>query len=303
MPSTSDRRPWLAALLNVLFPGLGFLYAGETKQVGLGAVMPLVGITAGALAALFLPSSLFSAILFDGAQPAALLLLGVLGWRSAQRAPIPFVPGKLNRWYWYWAYAAAITWGYVAGVAPVIRHNLVQAYRIPSESMVPTLMVGDYLVIDRRSAFQERVADGDLVVFRSMEDTALVVLKRVAGTPGDTLEMRHGVLYRDGYAQRHDPFIDTTLATPDTPEMVAHMRAWQTAAFAGPVPPDYKPDPSNWGPISVPSGYFFALGDHRNASWDSRYYGLVRIDYVLGRPRLIYWQSAGMWGRIGKGLE
>ena len=74
-------------------------------------------------------------------------------------------------------------------------------------------------------------------------------------------------------------------------------------AFARPVPPNYTPDPSNWGPIIVPPGHFFTIGDNRNHSWDSRYYGFVPDSNLLGRPRLIYWNSffllPGMLARLG----
>lgn len=307
MPETSTpRRPWLAALLNALFPGLGHLYAGDTKNIGLGGAVPLVTLTGMAFLIFFAPPSLGTALFFLALPFLSLALLAFLGWRSAARASSPFSPGRWNQWYWYVGYGVAISGFYALAVRPWFNANLFQTYRIPSESMSPTLVVGDFVVVDKRNAFQGTLFDGEVVVFRSPEDPSLEVLKRIGGAPGDTLEMRQGVLYRDGVADRRF-VLDSVGPAPLTPEMLAQMREWQSKYFAGPVPPGYTPDAANWGPIDVPRFYFFALGDNRAQSWDSRYYGLVPINKVLGRPRMIYFNkdlfTPGNFARIGKGIE
>ena len=221
-------------------------------------------------------------------------------------ASVPFAPTPLNRWYWYLGFAAVSGILYSFVVSPYVRTHFVQSFRIPSESMSPTLIVGDFVILDRRVTAAADFHVGDLVAFRSVEEPELQVLKRVAGVAGvagDTLQMSGGALIRNWVRQREDPFYDPAASTPMDAARLSMMRAWQIPAFARPVPPNYTPDPSNWGPIVVPAGHFFTIGDNGHHSWDSRYFGFVPDSNVIGRPRVIYWNKLflmpGMLARVG----
>lgn len=181
----------------------------------------------------------------------------------------------------------------------VLRTFLIEAFRIPSGSMENTLLVGDFLFVNKAlygaeipftgahlPAFREPERS-DLVIFRSVEDEGLTVVKRVIGMPGDTLAMednqliRNGVIQDEPYVVHRDPLTD-----PEEPK----MRAWQVRYLVGDRNPGtYRPTLKNWGPIVVPPDSFFVMGDNRDRSYDSRYWGFLARDRIRGRPLIVYY--------------
>ena len=222
-----------------------------------------------------------------------------------------------GRWLWDWVKSIAVA----LVIWFVLRSLLVEAFRIPSSSMERTLLVGDFLFVNkalygaelplvhtRLPAFREPVR-GDIVVFDSRTQEGVKVVKRLVGMPGDTLEMRGGVLHRNGepvtepYAQRLDSLNDTA---------DAEMRVWQLGYLLAEVDRDaYRPTRDNWGPLAVPAGQYFVMGDNRDNSYDSRYWGFVDRRVIRGRPLFVYYSfdreswralpflTAIRWGRIG----
>lgn len=222
-----------------------------------------------------------------------------------------------------------------AGVALVfllLRAFVMEAYRIPSPSMVPTLQVGDWLFVNKfiygahipfSSAHLPVVREprrGDVVVFISPyqadeaargEDPTPTLVKRLIGTAGDTLFMRNAVLYVNGVAQK-EPYIRSD---PHATDGIDPLFDWQKAAGLktsrfGPAPA--QPTHDNWGPIVVPAGHLFMMGDNRYDSKDSRYWGFVPRNNVRGEPMFVYYSYNGYdsdrplpwitdirWGRIG----
>jgi signal peptidase I len=180
----------------------------------------------------------------------------------------------------------------------VLRAFLVEAFRIPSGSMENTLMVGDFLFVNKAlygaeipfthkhlPAFREPHRF-DIVIFASVTEPGLTVVKRVIGLPGDTLAMIDDRIQLDGrpldepWVIRTDPTID-----PEDPQ----MRAWQRHYLVGRQAGTYRPTLKNWGPIVVPPDSFFVMGDNRDDSYDSRYWGFLGRDRIEGRPLLIYY--------------
>lgn len=213
----------------------------------------------------------------------------------------------------------AIVWTVVAWV--LLTNFVVQAYRIPSPSMERTLLVGDVLfvnkflygakvpLVDAHTPALRDPRRGDIVVFLSpIEDSMLV--KRLIGVPGDTLEMRNGTLLRNGaaleepYAQSVDPAWHADELTRRT------MRAMQLPHYVGADPDGYAPDVHDWGPVVVPHDSLWMMGDNRDQSRDSRFWGLVPRRNVRGTPVLIYYSwdpssykplpfiSAVRWSRL-----
>ena len=179
-----------------------------------------------------------------------------------------------------------------------LRALLVEAFRIPSGSMEGTLLVGDFLFVNkalygaevpivrkRLPAFREP-ARYDIIVFTSPEDSVTNVVKRVVGMPGDTLSMMGNTVYINGaptnepYARKQNP-----LADPEDPK----MRAWQVRYLVERDGRTYRPTLKNWGPIVVPPDSFFVMGDNRDNSYDSRYWGFLGRDRIDGRPLFIYY--------------
>ena len=206
------------------------------------------------------------------------------------------------RWVWDWTKSIAVAlvvWFF-------LRTFLVEAFRIPSGSMENTLLVGDFLfvnkllygaevpLIHKRLPAIREPKRGEILVFDSVEDEGLKVVKRLIGMPGDTLSMEKGVLFRDGKAVPEPWVIRTDPGAHADAMQRAQMRRWQTPHLvAGVDPATYHPDLNNWGPIVVPEGHYFMMGDNRDGSYDGRYWGFLPRLKVRGRPLLVYYSFDG----------
>ncbi len=220
-----------------------------------------------------------------------------------------------------------------------IRLFVVEAYRIPSGSMIPTLLVGDWLFVNKlvygpHIPFTNIVLPGyanphhgDVVVFESPlqtdavpgEDPRPTLVKRLVGEPGDTLFMRHGTLYVNGVPKPQGPgfnaYDPSDAEHQSPPDDIAPQFDWQkrvglAMSRFGPAPP--QPTHDNWGPFVVPPRHYFMMGDNRYSSKDSRYWGFVPRENVRGQPMFVYYSydpEAGLeyfralteirWSRIG----
>jgi signal peptidase I len=221
-------------------------------------------------------------------------------------------------WLLDWAKSIAIA----LVVWMVLRTFLIEAFRIPSGSMENSLLVGDFLFVNkalygaevpftgrRLPAVREPIR-GDILVFDSVEEEGMKVVKRLIGMPGDTLSMVEGDLFRNGvrvdepYALRSDP------NKSEEPLQRAKMRRWQVSHLVGRDPATYQPDLHDWGPIVVPADSFFMMGDNRDSSYDGRYWGFLPRLNVRGKPLIVYFSydknsykplpflSAIRWGRL-----
>jgi len=216
-----------------------------------------------------------------------------------------------------------------------IRAFFIEAYRIPSGSMIPTLLIGDWLFVNKlvygphvpftstNLPGYSEPRRGDVMVFVSPyqadeaergEDPTPTLVKRLVGMPGDTIFMRAGLLHingmpqRQGYGAEENPKGD--------PNEIHPLFDWQkkvglAQSRFGPAPA--QPTHDDWGPFVVPASHYFMMGDNRYNSKDSRYWGFVPRENVRGRPLFIYytyvpqeesdravsWVTDIRWGRIG----
>lgn len=169
---------------------------------------------------------------------------------------------------------------------------VVQTYFIPSSSMEQTLLIGDHLFVNRfiygpaPTALERKllplrpVRRGDIVVFRSKENARIDVVKRCIGTPGDIIRVVDKQLFINGKAV-DDSAYAIHVAPPGTPEH---------------IPPDYLGQLATrdyFGPFAVPAASYFCMGDNRDNSWDSRFWGELPASYLLGRAFAIYWSYGG----------
>ncbi|HVT40237.1 MAG TPA: signal peptidase I [Gemmatimonadaceae bacterium] len=204
----------------------------------------------------------------------------------------------------------------------VIRSFLVEAFKIPSGSMEGTLLVGDFLLVNKlvygaevpftgkRLPAVQRPEYGDILVFQWPVDPSKNLVKRLVGLPGDTLAMDKGVLVRNGARQQERYALHTE---PDA-DPGADDFHWQHSFLVrrAMALPAYHPSRNNWGPLVVPSRSFFVLGDNRDNSLDSRYWGFVPDSLVRGRPMIVYysyapdsaatldWLTRIRWHRLGE---
>jgi signal peptidase I len=227
---------------------------------------------------------------------------------------------------------------YAVLIAVVIRTFLYEPFNIPSGSMIPTLLVGDYLFVAKYAygysrysfpfsppLFSGRIfgslpSHGDVVVFKLPRDPSIDYIKRIVGLPGDTVQMQGGQLYVDGTEIPRQP-AGTYVATGDGPSM-------QLKRYLETFPDGNKHyilKASDNGPLDntqvyhVPSGYVFAMGDNRDNSLDSRVLnavGFIPVQNLVGKAEFIFfsidsqypwwefwqWPFEIRWGRLFTGI-
>ena len=167
-----------------------------------------------------------------------------------------------------------------------VRTFLFQPFTIPSPSMEDTLLVGDYILVNKfvltsqahpfERAFLpvSDVRRGDVIVFRFPHDESQDYVKRAIGLPGETIKIVDRVVYiqkpgQEGYVPIIEPYANHRFPGPDTATL------------------------DNFGPLTIPPGHYFAMGDNRDDSSDSREWGLVPRDHIIGRGLLVYWSFVG----------
>jgi signal peptidase I len=177
---------------------------------------------------------------------------------------------------------------------------ILQPFRIPSESMIPTLRVGDFLMVDKQAYEPEGhlsfllppsgIHRGDLVVFHYPVDPSMHLVKRVGAVPGDRVRLRNGHVWINGTPLDEPYAFYSPSALDDFRDNFPSLRET-----------DPNLDPHWWlalrrsvinGEITVPPHELFVLGDNRNDSEDSRYWGFVPISDIVGRPFVVYFSIA-----------
>lgn len=182
---------------------------------------------------------------------------------------------------------------------------IVQAFEIPSASMEDTLLIGDHVFVNRvqfspRTRWigpivpYSQIHFRDIVVFLSVDPRTpdLYIVKRIIGLPGDHIHLRDGVVYRNG-ERLNEPYV---IKSSDESESAYNPYRDNFPAVA---PPEYGNVTPEWmltmpqhienGEIVVPPNSYFGMGDNRDVSLDSRYWGFIPRDHVIGRPMFIYW--------------
>lgn len=192
-----------------------------------------------------------------------------------------------------WEYVKAI--GTALILALLIRAYVIQAFKIPSGSMIPTLLIGDHILVnkfifgtklpfsDKRILNLTTPRKGDIVVFKYPEDPSKDFIKRVIGVEGDIVEERNKVMFVNG-VESVEPQIQHT----------------DNSIRSGGLDPR-----DNFGPLRVPKDKLFVMGDNRDQSYDSRYWNYVDMKDLRGKAFIIYWSWDGIksfprFGRMGK---
>jgi signal peptidase I len=282
----SRRRPWWAALLALCCPGLGHLYAGRPGgALLLFFAQPAVQLALLALA-MFLPVGRSSVLIGLLLYLLVRVLVAVDAARCARAFAADRVP-VLSRWY------SCVAFFVVASMlapawAHAFRASVAHAFRLPAAGMEPTLLSGDHIIsaswayhlhdpiLGRPLFVTGEPARGDLAVFLFPEDHDRSFIKRVIGLPGEVVEVHGRVVSIDG----------KPLAEPYTQFL------------------EESPGPMDTGPAKVPPDSYFVLGDNRDNSRDSRFWGYVKRDELWGRVVRIYWSRDPedghvRWSRIG----
>jgi signal peptidase I len=225
---------------------------------------------------------------------------------------------RLARWFDSWMRSL----GMALVLFLVIKTFFFEAFQIASGSMTRTLLTGDFLFVNKalygaqipgtkaRLPGFRNPRRGDVIVFAYPLDPTQDYVKRVIGTPGDTVQMRSGNVWVNGralvepYVLRIRPYDDDIRPEFDW-QRPFYLAESDAARFR------YHPSRDTWGPLVVPLGKYFVLGDNRDDSSDSRYWGFVAASAVKGRTLLVYfsydrekhdalpWLTDIRWRRLG----
>jgi len=263
----ADRRrvrdPYLAVFLTQILPGVGHLYLKRWVAGPLLLVVSLVVWIVGSLLHVLLP-----------AVVAALVFAVVLSAYEAGTSVWAYRRGPAERRRGPGGIAAVCILGMLVGTLPLaaallVRGHVVEAFHVPVGSMAPTLQPGDRILVWKRP-FDPRW--GDIIVFLNPANRKERYVKRVAALPGETIEIRASGIYVDGRRLSGPPFGGFSYIEP----------------FGRPLS-DRKTYAGEGRPFTVPAGHVFVLGDNINRSFDSRFFGPVPVDDLVGRVYKRYW--------------
>jgi signal peptidase I len=285
VPRTKARRWWIAVLFTLLQPGLGQVYNGEWKK----AIVLYLGlyIAAGALAAWVIATyptlrGLSIGCLLGVACVVYWVWDAVVGTRKGGSH---YILRPCNR---IWIYVLIFVAGTIIhdGGTFVLKKKFIQAFKIPASSMEPAVLMGDYLLVSKSKNSLANLKRGDIVTFLYPPDPTKDFIKRIAGIGGDMIEIRDKRLFVNGKVPDNDPGIFK-----------------EKAIISGRLSPR-----DNFGPIMVPADSFFMLGDNRDRSLDSRFWGFVQRPQVTGLAKAIYFSWDGersrvRWERLGKRIQ
>lgn len=261
------RRPILASLLNTISLGLGFLYVGNTR---LAIAFPLLYI-------LLLGLSSWSRALFMPIGFALIVGGAIFGWAFmlARRAGVVEL-SRAQTWYSYLGFFVISS--LVFNVALENRAKIFgyETFRFPSRSMSDTLVYGDFIIADTW-AFHSRIPErGEVVVFRFPPDPSITYAKRVIGLPGDTIDIGEGKVYVNGKQLSE-----------------SYVRSENNQRLSYERPGSYR----------VPADAFFLMGDNRDNSNDSRFWGFVPREHLHGTVTFVWFsfspEQGIRWDRVG----
>lgn len=297
----SPRKPLLAAAMSLILPGFGQLYNGEVnKAIWLFLIFAFLTLPAMAFLALYLPAGwMMPALVISLAASLAVWIYGIAdAWRTAAG----MTSYVARSWQASGAYMLVLILCNLIGFPLVInyvRNHQVAPYRVPSTSMEPGILQGDYFFADKRyncPGCKQEVKRGDIALFAYPNNRTLLYIKRIIGLPGDHVQIRGTEISVNG-----KPL--TMRTTHENGEILttesAEGKQWQ-AKWSAALPTHSEIE------LTVPPGQVFVLGDNRSASTDSRAFGTVPLFDVVGKGRQI-WLSLSKdgirWSRMGKVME
>lgn len=236
------------------------------------------------------------------------------------------LPGQLRRWLWNDTVQTVV---YAVLIALFVRIVAFQPFNIPSSSMYPTLLVGDYLFVSKYSygysrysfpfgliPFEGRIWEspverGDVAVFRNPLDLSEDYIKRIIGLPGDRIQMKAGILHINGVPVKREPIEDYEIRpgrmVPQYLETLPNGRVHRIIEDSGDTG---RGDTTR--EFIVPPGHYFAMGDNRDNSQDSRFIGFIPAENFIGRAEILFfslnWNQEPdkffiRFGRIFNGIE
>lgn len=263
------RRWWLAGLLSFLMPGLGQVYNGQVTK---GLFLNFLYSVWGGITFIFmyhtmnqlvtgLDLGLLYICIFISMIASLFIIFDSIF--SARKIADKHLIKPYNKWYIY-LLAILIGSGINYSIELTIRENVIQGFKIPSGAMKPTLQIGDYVLCNHIYYQKNNPTLGDIVVFDYPLDERIKFIKRIIGVPGDTIEVKNN----EAYVNNHK--LDEPYALYSHPKKTPINRK------------------KNFGPIIVPKNEYFVMGDNRENTRDSRYWGTVKRQKINGKAIIVY---------------
>jgi signal peptidase I len=295
-PEMTPRKPLLALTLSLLLPGLGQLYNGQlNKGIFLFLVFVFFSTPFAALVALILPPEWMIPLLILSLMLTLGLYLYAIwdAWRVAQRSA-DYLPYPWQQPAIYLALALFAYFSVIGNSTAYIGEHLVESFRIPSNSMVPNVLQGDFLFADKRfncPGCKHGIQRGDIAIFVYPNDRRLRYIKRIIGLPGDQIRIQGRTIFVNHQA----------ITLDQTPEFVTEQADNGSYKVYWPAG-----DKSGSFRSTVPPGEVFVLGDNRGTSVDSRNFGTVPLMDVIGRAKQVWFsydpKTGVRWNRLGESL-
>lgn len=304
------RRPWLALVAGLLLPGLGQIYCGDLARGALVLLSFAMLLPGAAWLGVHAPRVLCAPLVLAAVLASLLVYVGatVAAVRCARRSHPDFVPGPWNRGI---VYLALFMLGHVFLLAPLARHargELVESFKVPSASMMPTILPGDRFLADKRVGHPGgiKLRRGAIAVFLYPNDRTMMYVKRVIGLPGDRIELDGTSLKVNGVELRQETL--GSLGTPALDRLLAdHQAVRETVDGTSYTVLWGKDDEAKPLSLTVPNGQVFVLGDNRKSSRDSRHFGVLPLADVTAVARQVWFSSdrehGVRLGRVGKLLD
>ncbi len=281
---TKKRNPIIALLLSVVSPGLGQTYNVQLRK---GLILYFAGMI---IYYFWFLSGLLAD--FKGAVACVILSLGIYLFIIGDALFVAIRKKEANlkfynKWYFYLAFL--ILSFIIPNLIEIVVTDetaRVKTYKIPSEAMTPTLLVGDYIIVDLNYYKRNQPKSGDIVVFKFPKDHSREYVKRIVAVGGDIIEAKDKVIFLNG-EPLDEPYVQYTDSSIE--------------------PANYGPR-DNFGPVRVPDGRYFVMGDNRDRSEDSRYWGFVSEGEIRGKALYIYWSWDNnakkiRFGRVGASIK
>jgi signal peptidase I len=309
-PGTKARRPLVALFAGLLLPGLGQVYNGEPARGAALLFSIAMLLPSAAWLALHGPRSLLSLVIGVGVLVSiAIYVYSVkAAYRTAARLRDGFVPGPWNRGT---VYFVLFVFGHLFVLSPLAGYakgHLIETFKVPSASMLPTIMPGDRFFADKRAGHPGgvKIRRGAIAVFLYPNDRTLLFVKRIIGLPGDRVEMDGMSVKVNGVEIRGEELRD--LGDPALNRLLEQHQAFRESADQGSYTVLWRKDGKREQLSTVvPNGQVFVLGDNRDAAHDSRHFGTLPIADVTAVARQVWFSADPQDGirlrRLGTRLD